>query len=81
VDAIEGVNMGNHNPKLDERARIFASWYDLPVTAGSDAHNADDKWFGGGIISNVRFKSADDYAREVKNNALAGLLGEVPSET
>lgn len=64
VDAVETVNMSN-KPEFNERAEIYAGWYGLPRTGGSDAHNTTSRWFGGGVLSERRFESALDYARAV----------------
>lgn len=65
VDGIEIYNASHKDPRWNERAAIFASWYDLPGTGGSDAHNTTDKFYGGGILFPRRFTSALDYAKAV----------------
>lgn len=74
VDAIEIIN-ASHPPDtpFNARAAEFAQWYDLPVTAGSDAHNTTDKWYGGGVISETPFITYKDYAEAVKNGKLTLL--------
>lgn len=63
VDGIEIYNASHAVPEFNQRAKMFAQWYDLPVTAGSDAHNTTDRWYGGGIISEKRFENVLDYTR------------------
>ena len=41
VDGVEILNGGQlEYPLMNERAKIYAMMYELPVTAGSDSHNA-----------------------------------------
>lgn len=65
IDAIEGVNSSHSDPAFNERAKIYAGWYGLPVTSGSDAHNTTNRWYGGGVLSEKRFESAAEYGRAV----------------
>lgn len=64
VDAVETVNK-SHAPIFNERAKIYAGWYNLPETAGSDAHNVTNRWYGGGVLSEKKFSSALDYMNAV----------------
>ncbi|MGN0642710.1 MAG: PHP-associated domain-containing protein [Huintestinicola sp.] len=74
VDGIEIINASHTIPEFNERARIYAGWYDLPVTAGSDAHNTTEKWYGGGVEVSERFTDVTDYIRAVKERKLVRLL-------
>ena len=65
VDGVEIYNASHRDPAYNERAKIYAEWYDLPVTAGSDSHNTTDRLYLGGVMSSRRFDSALDYARAV----------------
>lgn len=77
VDAIEIINASHPlDTPFNDRAAEFARWYDLPVTAGSDAHNTTDRWYGGGVVSETPFKSYKDYAEAVRNGKLT-LLNRV----
>ena len=77
VDAIEIINASHPlDTPFNDRAAEFARWYDLPVTAGSDAHNTTDRWYGGGVVSETPFKSYKDYAEAVKSGKLT-LLNRV----
>lgn len=62
VDAVETVNMSN-KPEFNERAKIYAGWYGLPGTGGSDSHDTSSRWYAGGVLSERKFDSALDYAR------------------
>lgn len=70
VDGIEVVNSSHSDPRFNERAKIYADWYDLPPTSGSDAHDTYDRWFGGGVLSERKFSSALDYAKAVVNREI-----------
>ncbi len=63
VDGIEIVNSSHSVPEFNERAKMYASWYNLPVTSGSDAHSTTTRWFGGGVLSPVKFTCPLDYTR------------------
>lgn len=68
TDAVEIVNASHiraGHPEFNDRAKLYAEWYGLPVTGGSDSHNTSGKWFGGGVLSETRFTSVTDYARAV----------------
>ncbi len=70
VDGVEVVNGGQLlEPWMNERANIYAMMYDLPKTAGSDAHNAA-ALPGCGVESMNRLETAADYLEQMK----AGLL-------
>lgn len=71
TDAVEIINASHpKDTDFNSHAAEYAKWYDLPVTAGSDAHNTSDRWFGGGVESPVRFETVMDYCREIKAGTL-----------
>lgn len=74
VDAVECVNMSNHDEE-NARAAWYAESFGLPATAGSDAHNAE-ALPGGGIITETEIKTAKDYAELVKS----GRVTLIPKE-
>ncbi len=41
VDAVEAINLGNHNDTFDRQALVYARKNKLPVTAGTDAHGKE----------------------------------------
>lgn len=65
TDGVEIYNASHRDPVFNERAKIYAEWYGLPVTAGSDSHNTTDRFYPGGVMSERKFTSALDYTRAV----------------
>lgn len=63
--AVEIINMSNSREE-NERAAWYAESYGLPVTAGSDAHNAN-ALPNGGIIADTEISSSGDYAELVRS--------------
>ncbi len=55
VDAVEAVNLGNHNDTFDRQALVYARKHKLPVTAGTDAHG------------NERLHSGMAFSYEIEN--------------
>jgi len=70
VDGVEIVN-GGHFPDetMNERARLYAGMYELPVTSGSDAHFAGHVP-GCGVASDVRMKKITEYLELMKEGRL-----------
>ena len=64
-DGIEIFNASDAATPFNERAKIYASWYDLPGTGGSDSHNTTTSFHAGGVLSPRKFTSALDYAKAV----------------
>lgn len=77
VDAVEIINASHHNKEFDKRAKLYAEWYDLPVTAGSDSHNTTEKYFDGGILTDAPIKSYIDYKNAVLNGKVELLKGNI----
>jgi hypothetical protein len=75
VDAVEAANAGNDEQSYDALAMRYAERIGLPVTAGSDIHEArqvsDEDIFG--VYLNKRLSSISDYVQAIKNNEIAGL--------
>lgn len=69
VDGIETVNHGQCDD-WNERARIYAGWYDLPITEGADAHTVEAAEHGWGVFSEKKFSSALEYGRAVINREI-----------
>lgn len=79
TDGIEAVNASHRDKRFNERAKLYAQMYDLPVTAGSDSHSITDKWYGGGILTEEKITCPQDYIRIVKERRISCLLeGNIP---
>lgn len=72
VDAVEVYNAGNRQPQFNDRARWYAESFDLPKTAGSDAHW--ESAFRGGILTERDIRNTEDYAFAVRTGGIAGLI-------
>jgi hypothetical protein len=74
VDAVEVANAGN-NPEDDALAKRYAENSNLPVTAGSDIHNASDlvnaETFG--VYLDRRLTCIGDYVAVIRSGHIAGL--------
>lgn len=73
VEAINAAHVGEDGKKMNERAFLYAQMFDLPVTAGSDSHHTGNL-FGGGIESELRIETPEDYLRFMQEGKLK-LLG------
>jgi hypothetical protein len=75
VDGVEAANAGNMEQSYDALARVYAQKLRLPVTAGSDIHDAEtiraEAVFG--VYLDKKMKTIGDYVEAVKQNTLAGL--------
>lgn len=96
VDGVEGINAAHSNPnhrinhydpQYNERAVAYAREHKLPITAGSDSHEADLR--GGGVAFPRRLHSVQDYCAAILNGEdyiltdglhLYNKLGEVISD-
>lgn len=65
VDAIEIYNSNPRHEDHSELSEALAEKYDLPVSAGSDAHR-DEDIAGTGIETEEEIRTADDFIRLVK---------------
>lgn len=65
VDAIEVYNSNPRHEDYSERSVALAKEYDLPITAGSDAHR-DEDIAGSGIETEEEIKTTADFIRLVK---------------
>ena len=54
---------------MNERARLYAGMYELPVTSGSDAHFAGHVP-GCGVASDVRMEKITEYLELMKEGRL-----------
>ena len=62
------------DPLMNERARLYARMYELPMTSGSDAHHAD-QLTGCGVVVEDRIEKATDYLDMLKAGKLTLLQG------
>lgn len=74
VEAINAAHKGEEGARMNERAFLYASMYDLPVTSGSDTHSAG-ALLGGGVETSSKLETAMDYLRCIQSGALT-LLGK-----
>jgi predicted metal-dependent phosphoesterase TrpH len=75
VDAVEAANVGNYEQSYDGLAMRYAQKLNLPVTAGSDMHNAQqicNEWVYGIFVEN-KLKTIDDYVNVIRNNSISGI--------
>ncbi len=81
VDGIEIFNASQitWDPAANDHAEIYASWYDLPVTGGSDTHNTTDRFYAGGVLCPRRLISSLDYGNAVRAREVEVIRPSVPS--
>ena len=72
VGAVEIINSSHFDEKMNDRAKWYAESFDLPVTAGSDSHDAKNL-LGGGISVEKPFETIFDYIEAVKTRSIAKL--------
>ena len=70
VDAIEVFNAHCFTRQMNDRAAEFAAQYDLPGTAGSDAHWASE--IGCGVMSLPPFNNADELRAVIRQGTIQG---------
>jgi hypothetical protein len=75
VNAVEAANAGNHEQSYDALAMRYAQKINLPVTAGSDIHDADQLDGGNifGVYLNKKMETIADYVTAIRENKIAGL--------
>lgn len=77
VDAVEVINASHSDKTFDERAKIYAEWYGLPVTAGSDSHDTVQRYCRGGILTPRPIRSFEDYRDMVLAGEIELLRGNI----
>ena len=65
VDAVEVINGSHAGTDFDEKAKAYAEKYNLPQTAGSDAHNVNHPRFCGMEFQH-RLKDINDFISSVR---------------
>jgi hypothetical protein len=75
VDAVEAANANGEQP-CDALALRYAQKLGLPVTAGSDMHDAQQIYSGGvfGIYLEEKMKTIKDYVNAILNNAIGDIF-------
>jgi hypothetical protein len=75
VDAVEVANAVNAEQSYDALAMRYAQKLKLPVTAGSDMHDARNICNGWlyGVFTNERLKTIGDFVNVVCNNTMSGI--------
>ena len=75
VDAVEVANAGNHEQSYDALAMRYATRLGMPMTAGSDIHEAEQAGSGElfGVFLENKMESINDYAAAICNNRIIGL--------
>jgi hypothetical protein len=75
VDAVEAANAGNAEQSYDALAMRYAQKLRLPVTAGTDIHDARqvcDGWVYG-VYTRERLKTIDDFVNAICNNGVSDI--------
>ena len=75
VDAIEIYNSNPRHEDHSELSKALAEKYNLPVTAGSDAHR-DEDIAGSGIETEEEIKTTADFIRLVKERKVRIIKSE-----
>lgn len=76
VDAIEVYNASHKNPSYNRKALAYAMENHLIALSGSDSHSMYPI-LGGGIISDHKLESIEDFIRLVRSRKGYRLLGHV----
>lgn len=73
VDGVEAVNASHWNSDFNERAKLYAKSYGLPMTGGSDAHHI---WNhpGGGIELDEKLSCPHDYLERLRSGRITRIL-------
>ncbi|MDR0315521.1 MAG: PHP domain-containing protein [Treponema sp.] len=75
VDAVEAANAGNHEQSYDALAMRYARHLQLPVTAGSDIHEARQLYEGTvfGVYLDRKLDNISGYVEVILKNSIAGI--------
>ncbi len=76
VDAVEVYNASHKNPSYNRKALAYAMENRLIPISGSDSH-AMYPILGGGIVSNQRLDSIEDFIQLVRSRRGYQLLGQI----
>ncbi|MBP1755274.1 MAG: hypothetical protein H6Q59_1672 [Firmicutes bacterium] len=64
VDAVEGINVGNHSNEANRQAIAYAKKHKLPYTAGSDAHG--NERYRSGIAFKRKPEDSKDFIELIR---------------
>ena len=70
LDIIEVFNARSPFPWPSKKARAFAKKYDIPGTAGSDAHSTDE--IGSTYVEMPEFNGRDDFLQALRKGKIHG---------
>jgi len=75
VDAVEVVNGGHEDVSFDALAYRYAKKISMPMTAGSDIHDATGVNYGEihGVYSKNKLNGIEDYVSMILNDDIEGL--------
>lgn len=73
IDAVEVINGSHMGTDFDDKAKAYAQKYNLPQTAGSDAHNTNHSRFCGMDFQH-RLKNINDFISSVINREYSLFL-------
>ncbi len=73
-DAVETVNASNCEKKYNDHAKTYASWFGLPETGGSDSHDTSRRFYKGGIETDHKLTSVEDYIDAVRNRKILRII-------
>lgn len=73
VDGVEAVNASHTDPAYNERAKMYAQSYGIPMTGGSDTHYAWS-YAGGGIALDRPLENPHDYLERMRNGEITKIL-------
>ena len=78
VDAVEAANLGNMERSYDSLAMRYAQKLGLPVTAGSDMHDARQICSGWlfGVFFDNKAQTIGDIVNDICNNNISGICIE-----
>jgi hypothetical protein len=70
VDAVEIFNGAQRSDEyMNERAKLYAMMYELPVTAGSDSHAKGDQ-FRCAVLTEEKIQEPMDYLHSIFSGEL-----------
>jgi hypothetical protein len=65
IDAVEAINACNLKAEYNDKAIAYAKRYNLPVTAGTDAHGSENNHIG--VAFGYKLTNIKDYISSIKS--------------